>query len=333
MLLEYRFARSALGLRQKHITGPIIAGMLLFGCGKESSEVAIKQSELKANRVDLRITEEPNYSQDKMYEKMEIFTDYLRRQTGLNIKYVPAINYSHAYELFASGKVDLFWSGSLNTAKILNADPDAKPIAIEEKSFANILLVNRQILNQVKAGLDSEKPLQALRGRNVVFGNSSSGSSFLTPLLEMKAQGVSLLDLRSCTHEQKHELRAMFLGDSDDQDFAFVPGTVDNPLQHVPPAARSEVLVGWASDKKRNNYILASSSLLKPSISPMVSQIQEALLAWNKDSQSNRQLLKDIWVTGFELPNNKEDLKSVQEMKEFVKALGSRTGCTSKKKS
>ena len=45
------------------------------------------------------------------------------------------------------------------------------------------------------------------------------------------------------------------------------------------------------------------------------------------------QLLKDIWVTGFELPNNKEDLKSVQEMKEFVKALGYRTGCTSKKKS
>ena len=307
--------------------------MLLFGCGHESSKVAIKQSESKANRVDLRITEEPNYSQDKMYEKMEIFTDYLRRQTGLYIKYVPAINYSHAYELFASGKVDLFWSGSLNTAKILNADPDAKPIAIEEKSFANILLVNRQILNQVKAGLDSEKPLQALRGRNVVFGNSSSGSSFLTPLLEMKAQGVSLLDLRSCTHEQKHELRAMFLGDSDDQDFAFVPGTVDNPLQHVPPAARSEVLVGWASNKKRNNYILASSSLLKPSISPMVSQIQEALLAWNKDSQSNRQLLKDIWVTGFELPNNKEDLKSVQEMKEFVKALGSRTACTSHKKS
>lgn len=321
-----------MGLRQKHIIGPIIATILIFGCGQDRSEVAIKQPASKANRVDLRITEEPNYSQDKMYEKMKIFTDYLYRQTGLNIKYIPAINYSHAYELFASGKVDLFWSGSLNTAKILNADPDAKPIAIEEKSFANILLVNRQILNQVKGGLDSEQPLQALKGRNVVFGNSSSGSSFLTPLLEMKSQGVSLLDLGSCTHEQKHELRAMFLGDSDDQDFAFVPGTIDNPLQHVPPEARSEVLVGWTSDKKRNNYILASSSLLKPSISPMVLQIQEALLSWNKDSKSNRQLLKDIWVTGFELPNSKEDLQSVQEMKEFVKTLGSRTRCTSSQK-
>ena len=45
-----------------------------------------------------------------MYEKMKIFTEYLHRQTGLNIEYIPAINYSHAYELFASGKVDLFWS-------------------------------------------------------------------------------------------------------------------------------------------------------------------------------------------------------------------------------
>ncbi|QNI56800.1 putative ABC-type phosphate/phosphonate transport system/ periplasmic component [Synechococcus sp. BIOS-E4-1] len=321
-----------MGLRQKHIVGPIIAGLLLFGCGQDGSRVAIEQPKSKAKRVDLRITEEPNYSQDKMYEKMKIFTEYLHRQTGLNIEYIPAINYSHAYELFASGKVDLFWSGSLNTAKILNADPDAKPIAIEEKSFANILLVNRQILDQVKSGLDSKQPLQALKGRSVVFGNSSSGSSFLTPLLEMKSQGVTLLDLRSCTHEQKHELRAMFLGDSNDQDFAFVPGTVDNPLQHVPPAAQSEVIVGWASDKKRNNYILASSRLLKPSVSPMVIQIQEALLAWNKESRSNRELLKDIWVTGFELPNSKEDLKSFQEMKEFVKTLGARTRCTSNQK-
>ena len=103
-------------------------------------------------------------------------------------------------------------------------------------------------------------------------------------------------------------------------------------MANVPPAAQSEVIVGWASDKKRNNYILASSRLLKPSVSPMVIQIQEALLAWNKESRSNRELLKDIWVTGFELPNSKEDLKSFQEMKEFVKTLGARTRCTSNQK-
>ena len=304
----------------------------LLGCYRSQTNSDERNIDPLNSTVDIRITEEPNFAQDIMYEQMNTFTSYLEKATGLKIEYVPAINYVHSYELLNSGKVDLLWAGSLGTSRVLAANKNAQPIATEVKSFMNVLVVDRKLHRNVEDELNSAKPLQVLKGRRVVFGSNYSGSTFLTPLIEMKAQGVDLNDLASCMHEPKHGHRAMFVGDSDQQDFAFVPGSEGDPLKYVPEQARSEVLVGWVSEIKRNYYIIASSEFLSPSEANKVQKVQNALLALNQASNAHAEVLKALGVTGFELPKSRSDLAYLNEMTEFSSLLADKTRCKKNEK-
>lgn len=299
----------------------------LAGCNRNQATLDNEGAIRLADSADIRITEEPYYAQDTMNKKMKVLTSYLEKSTGLKIDYVPAINYVHAHQLLFSGQVDLLWAGSLGTSKVLAANEYAMPIAAEVKSFINVLLVDKELSKKVQTGLRSEKPLQVLKGRYVVFGSNYSGSSFLTPLIEMKAQGVDLNDLKGCKHEPKHGHRAMFIGDNNQQDFAFVPGLEEDPLKYVPEQARSEVLVGWVSDIKRNYYIIASPKFLLPSASNNVRKIQNALLAINKSSKDHDKILKALGVTGFELLKSRSDLEYLDKITEFAASLGNKTRC------
>ena len=304
----------------------------LLGCHRGQTNSNERNINPLNSSADIRITEEPNFAQDIMYEQMNTFTSYLEKATGLKIEYVPAINYVHSYELLNSGKVDLLWAGSLGTSRVLAANKNAQPIATEVKSFMNVLVVDRKLHRNVEDELNSAKPLQVLKGRRVVFGSNYSGSTFLTPLIEMKAQGVDINDLGSCMHEPKHGHRAMFVGDSDQQDFAFVPGSEGDPLKYVPEQARSEVLVGWVSEIKRNYYIIASPEFLSPSEANKVQKVQNALLALNQASNAHAEVLKALGVTGFELPKSRSDLAYLNEMTEFSSLLADKTRCKKNEK-
>ncbi|HBW83488.1 MAG TPA: hypothetical protein DEF79_05550 [Gammaproteobacteria bacterium] len=304
----------------------------MLGCHRSQTNSNERNINPLNSSADIRITEEPNFAQDIMYEQMNTFTSYLEKATGLKIEYVPAINYVHSYELLNSGKVDLLWAGSLGTSRVLAANKNAQPIATEVKSFMNVLVVDRKLHRNVEDELNSAKPLQVLKGRRVVFGSNYSGSTFLTPLIEMKAQGVDINDLGSCMHEPKHGHRAMFVGDSDQQDFAFVPGSEGDPLKYVPEQARSEVLVGWVSEIKRNYYIIASPEFLSPSEANKVQKVQNALLALNQASNAHAEVLKALGVTGFELPKSRSDLAYLNEMTEFSSLLADKTRCKKNEK-
>ena len=315
----------------RHWFSLVFACTCLLGCYRSQTNSDERNIDSLNSTADIRITEEPNFAQDIMYEQMNTFTSYLEKATGLKIEYVPAINYVHSYELLNSGKVDLLWAGSLGTSRVLSTNKNAKPIATEVKSFMNVLVVDRILHKNVEDRLNSAKPLQVLKGRRVVFGSNYSGSTFLTPIIEMKAQGVDLNDLESCMHEPKHGHRAMFIGDSDQQDFAFVPGSKGDPLKYVPEQARSEVLVGWVSEIKRNYYITASPEFLssKPN---KVQKVQNALLALNQSSNAHDEVLKAVGVTGFELPKSRSDLEYLNEMTEFASLLGDKTRCKKNEK-
>jgi ABC-type phosphate/phosphonate transport system substrate-binding protein len=315
----------------KYWLGLIVFCTCLVGCNRNQITINNGITGSLDSPADILITEEPNFAQDIMNEQMRVFIAYLEEATGLTVDYVPAINYAHSHELLVSGKVDLLWAGSLGTSKVLSADKKARPIATELESFINVLLVDRKILGQVEVALGSERPLRALKGRRVVFGSNFSGSTFLTPLIEMKSQGVYLNDLKSCMHEPKHGHRAMFIGDSDQQDFAFVPGSKANPLKHVPEQARPEIVIAWVSDIKRNYYITASPEFLKPSSLDDVRKVQNALIALNEPSESHDEVLQALGVTGFELPQNNASSDSMNELTEFVAALGDDTRCNNNK--
>jgi ABC-type Fe2+-enterobactin transport system substrate-binding protein len=99
---------------------------------------------------------------------------------------------------------------------------------------------------------------------------------------------------------------------------------------HVPDEARPKVFVGWISKVKRNHYVTASSNLLRPPKSVMVSKIQNALLTLNQPSDGHNKILQALGVTGFELPDGNINSESIEEMADFLAILGDNTHCSRK---
>ena len=141
--------------------------------------------------------------------------------------------------------MDLLWAGSLGALKMMSGPDPAQPIAVESKSFANVLLANNRVLPEIQSKLNSPMPLQSLKGHGVIFGSRSSGSSFFTPVLEMQREGVYLNDLSRCIHESHHEKRALILAESEAYSFAWLPGSVKDTMKFVPQQVQSKLRVVW----------------------------------------------------------------------------------------
>lgn len=328
------------GLNQWRQVALVAASLIpLLACQKADEQVD-GSLEFDARPVDLKITEEPYYHQEKMNEKMKTLIPYLEEKTGLNIEYVPSINYAHSHHLLLTGEVDLLWSGSFGALKVLTAPQraSAHPIAVEKKSFINVLLANKRVVPGLQSKLKSDQPLSVLKGQTMIFGADSSGSTFLTPILEMRGQGVDTSDVGQCTHESHHEHRALILADTDEYSFAWVPGTSQDPLKFVPDEIESKLKVVWTSEPKRNYFVLASpySSESKPGSNTY--KVQQALLALGQAQKDDVMTIRKLGVSGFDPPierdcwltkNNKGQWTVCSELTELSAQLESHPVCGS----
>lgn len=307
----------------------LIAGLLL-GCEPQAGSIQPPQAGAGDGKVVIRITEEPYYQQEKMNRKMKALEDYLENSDEIDVEYVPAINYAHSHQLLLSGKVDLLWAGSLGVAQVEEQDKDnlIQPLAVEKPSFVNVLLVSKQASSALKQSLKEKNPLRSLKRKRVLFGSRSSGSSFLTPLLEMKDQGVALSDLKSCAYEPHHGHRADYFASSRDYDFAFMPGQAEDPLRLVSPSAQADVEVAWLSEPKRNYSVLVSEGNSSPQRDQALQAIQSALTAMDSSSGSGSgELLKVMGVAGFDLPADDVYLEQNRRISELSSELSGREPC------
>lgn len=280
----------------------LTAVLALTGCDALQHKKRDQTQNSNSNQADLRITEEPYYKQGKMNQKMDTLINYLEKETGLKIEYIPSINYAHSQYLISNNGVDLLWSGSFGAVKALSQSNSIQPIAIKRKSFINVLLAKDNVLPGIQNQLTSEQPLQALKGQSVLFGADASGSSYLTPILEMKQQGVGMNDLKSCMHESHHNNRALILVDSASHAFAWLPGSSDNPLKFVPKDVQSKLKVIWTSPAKRNYFVLAAPHT--PTVRPGsdIYKVQQALLALDQRKDDPQSLNNELGITGFDPP-------------------------------
>ena len=328
------------GLNQWRQVALVAASLIpLLACQK-ADEQAVGSLEFDARPVDLKITEEPYYHQEKMNEKMKTLIPYLEEKTGLNIEYVPSINYAHSHHLLLTGEVDLLWSGSFGALKVLTAPQraSAHPIAVEKKSFINVLLANKRVVPGLQSQLKSDQPLSVLKGQTMIFGADSSGSTFLTPILEMRGQGVDISDVGQCTHESHHEHRALILADTDEYSFAWVPGTSQDPLKFVPDEIESKLQVVWTSEPKRNYFVLASPYSSEPKPGSNTYKVQQALLAVGQAEKDDVMTSRKLGVSGFDPPierdcwlskNNKGQWTVCSELTELSAQLESHPVCGS----
>ncbi|QNI86561.1 putative ABC-type phosphate/phosphonate transport system/ periplasmic component [Synechococcus sp. PROS-7-1] len=278
-----------------------VAALMLMGCVR-SPVSTTSESSSEQPQVDLRISEEPYQSQDRINRRMSVVTGYLKKATGLNIEYVPAINYAHSHAMLQRGLIDVLNVGVYGGHRLRQIMPSVEPLVVQKKSFRMVLLGRHRMLRSMS--LSGPMKLNQLVGMRVGFGSRHSGAAFLQPLLEMKTQGFDYELIGGCLHEPMQDNLADLVAEGM-VDFAFVASFGGDPLQQVPESLRSEVGVVWTSSLRRNDYFAAAGKGITPQVMDKLDQVRDALVALNPSTQNGKLVLDQWGYLGFELPSER----------------------------
>jgi phosphonate transport system substrate-binding protein len=116
----------------------------------------------------------PDQNAADLNRSMEDFAKDLGEKTGLNVEYVPSVDYSALVTAFDRGEIQLAWFGGLTGVQARNLVPEAEAFAqrpIDEK-FKSVFIANKDVK------IDN---LEELKGKSFTFGSESSTSGHLMP--------------------------------------------------------------------------------------------------------------------------------------------------------
>lgn len=171
----------------KKLTAIIIGLMLIFtlvACsGNGESETAKTDKETKADQV-FKIGMIPDQNVADLNRSMESFAEYLGKETDMEVKFVPSMDYAALVTAFERGEIQLVWFGGLTGVQARNLVPEAEAIAqrpIDEK-FKSVFIAQK--------GLNI-KSLEDLKGKTFTFGSESSTSGNLMPRYFLMDAGIN----------------------------------------------------------------------------------------------------------------------------------------------
>ena len=126
----------------------------------------------------LHFTAIPDQNTTELTEKFQPLTDYLSKQLGMTVEYVPARDYQATVEMFRNGDVQLAWFGGLTGVQARKAVPGARAIAqgVEDPEYYSYFIAH------MDTGL-TERPdfPQTISSLTFTFGSESSTSGRLMP--------------------------------------------------------------------------------------------------------------------------------------------------------
>ena len=125
--------------------------------------------------------------------------EYLSEETGLDVRYVPQVDYAAVVTAFKQGDIHMAWYGGLTGVQARLAVPDAEAIAQRPRDaeFHSVF---------VAAPDSGITGLADLRGKALVFGSESSTSGHLMPRAFLVEAGIDVeKDLSAISFSGSHD--------------------------------------------------------------------------------------------------------------------------------
>ena len=126
----------------------------------------------------LRFTAIPDQDTSRLQKRFGKVADYLSKELGKKVEYIPVKSYSASVNAFKNNQVQLAWFGGLSGVKARRAVPGSMAIAQgeEDPDFITYIIANKS------AGLGySQSFPNAIEGRVFTFGSKGSTSGRLMP--------------------------------------------------------------------------------------------------------------------------------------------------------
>ncbi|ANY89288.1 MULTISPECIES: putative selenate ABC transporter substrate-binding protein [Pseudomonas] len=121
----------------------------------------------------LRVSAIPDEAPTELLRKFKPLGEYLSKQLGMDVKFVPVADYPAVVESLASNRLDMAWLGGFTFVQVHLKDPTATPLVQREQ--------DAQFTSKFITANPGVKSLADLKGKSFAFGSISSTSGSLMP--------------------------------------------------------------------------------------------------------------------------------------------------------
>ena len=154
----------------------------------------------------LRVSAIPDEAPTELQRKFRPLGEYLKKETGLEVLFIPVTDYAAVVEGLASNKIDLAWLGGFTYVQArIRSNGGVVPIVqrAEDATFTSRFIVP----------IDSTaKTLADLKGKTFAFGAPSSTSGSLMPRHYLLQAGVDPeRDFKSVAFSGAHDATVAFV--------------------------------------------------------------------------------------------------------------------------
>ncbi|PIP80174.1 MAG: putative selenate ABC transporter substrate-binding protein [Gammaproteobacteria bacterium CG22_combo_CG10-13_8_21_14_all_40_8] len=127
----------------------------------------------------------PDQNEQQLVERFGQVANYLEKNLGVPVKYVPVKSYAAAVLAFRNNQVQLAWFGGLSGVRARLLAPGSQAIAqgLEDKEFVTYFIAH----NSQSFPLADKLP-ETLKGKTFTFGSKGSTSGRLMPEFYLKEQ-------------------------------------------------------------------------------------------------------------------------------------------------
>ena len=148
----------------------------------------------------LRVTAIPDETPTELQRKFKPLGEYLEKEIGMKVEFIPVTDYAASVEALVAKKVDLVWFGGFTFVQAyIRSNKNVTPLVQreEDQKFTSVFI------SRVDSGINQ---LSDLKGKTFSFGSPSSTSGHLMPrsyLLAAKIDPDS--DLKQISFSGAHD--------------------------------------------------------------------------------------------------------------------------------
>jgi len=250
----------------------------------------------------LRVSAIPDENPSALLRIYAPFADYLARELGMKVRFVPVVDYAATVEGLAAKKLDLVWYGGFTSVQaVRRTQGNAKRLVLrqEDAEFKSVFITRPE------TGI---RTLADLRGKAVSFGSVSSTSGHLMPRYFLLKHGVNPeRDLKQVAYSGAHDATALWVqaGKVDAGALNFLVWEKLVQTGRVDPA---RVAVFWTTPPYVDYVWTVRGDLDKG----LQERIASAFLKLDYAKPEHRRLL-DLHRTGKYIRATDEDWKGVEE--------------------
>jgi phosphonate transport system substrate-binding protein len=298
-------------MRKKLLNIIIICFLLFISCNQE--EKAIKIDLAKKEKVILREDENiityaylPQYSHTVSYHRHHLLVEYLRKETGLNIKQVFPDTFNKHIKMVGRGRIDISYSNPFVYVKLSNrygAGAFSRVVEVgNRKNFRGQIICrsdNRSIKN-----------IADCRGKRLIAVDPASAGGYLYPLGHFYDNGLTKSDFSEIAFspgpggKQEKVVLAVYAGKYD-------IGTIrEGTLNVVSDKIDINEIRVVASSRWYPGWVYAARKDLAPEI---VEKIKKALLKLDYKNKDYKPILRAADIMGI-IPSDDRDFDPVRKL-------------------